>query len=533
MKVDLKYRNIETLIQKYVLLSPIGKMFRETDRGCGSCYAFITYVSPDLILRAHDDKGIPMIEVGKRGDPSSFIFLSEIYRHVKKCSRGDRHVEISEQLRFLVEEYRLVCDVLMEPQSIRRQANCRKNGKAMMDDKPGEIYRRYFKTPIDQGRSLYSKDDMQRVMTYISQANSEMEQDVARAQPIGSMIAALARFSTWAVEQHCQTEEELIQEKNPLIEALCQTLRKQLESEFRFSKSSFKPPESLDDDWRIRFSTLRLKEELGIDCPESLHQIYERLNNGSLKSLSFDISRSLLHFATQHLYRLIDRDYDTSTNTCVYSKSIKHKSDYGMQGWVFAIHAQIPDGESYLWVDSEGAVHVTAHGATFNDEDILHARLGNSFDSLFPIEPDQLSANPTLEVQQTLPEIKDLIGDHRWCVLDAECVDNPRDYEPFIASAFVGNSEGLLVLEHFSATSTNENIVLTLKLNGQDFLCNLKAHNGWVDESIISQFNEILASLNLSDKRFVLVRDPSWGQELGIAFVSRSEHKRLSECGYL
>lgn len=104
----------------------------------------------------------------------------------------------------------------------------------------------------------------------------------------------------------------------------------------------------------------------------------------------------------------------------------------------------------------------------------------------------------------------------------------------FCADAFMGTCGDVLKLDAFEAgymPDRNRNW-LTMVVNGRKFEFTVGNPCGWVDPRIIGEFNSILSALEISSNCFLEVRDPTWGQEVGIVFSSHEKLRRLHALDY-
>jgi hypothetical protein len=130
--------------------------------------------------------------------------------------------------------------------------------------------------------------------------------------------------------------------------------------------------------------------------------------------------------------------------------------------------------------------------------------------------------------------IAEVVGAEHFYWSDQEIVDDPKDYESFIEQAFVATSGGILTLDAFAAgIAENEDYWLRLTLNGREFELSLPDQHGWVEPSIVDQFNDILQELVTTKNRFMIVYDPSWkGLEMGVVFADPQRLEQLKELHY-
>ncbi len=263
-------------------------------------------------------------------------------------------------------------------------------------------------------------------------------------------------------------------------------------------------------------STEKLEQTLGIPCPAALKPIYDAFNAGLLDEVSLDISAQVRHWACSEPFHLFRHDYDQSGNTAVYQAS----SDKAVF-WVFACSPGIHNDTPYLCVNAEDEVFLYHFGS--------YTQLAVALSDLLEVDFARIKdGRLELTGKHPAPTIEEVVGAEFFFCGDGECIDDPVDYRGFIERGLAGITGGLLSLGQFkSATNGAGETCLSLTLNGRSFEMTLPDQHGWVELGIIDQFNVILDDLDCTPKRFMAVRDPDWGQELGVVFAENEQLQML------
>lgn len=132
-----------------------------------------------------------------------------------------------------------------------------------------------------------------------------------------------------------------------------------------------------------------------------------------------------------------------------------------------------------------------------------------------------------------IPKIEEIVSRHNWYYGDGESADSVDNYKEIIEDYFIKTSDNRLNFEKFKGEEIGtEKRKIEIELNGNNFEFELDTHNGWIDPQIIGMMNEALKKVGINDKKYVEIRDQSWGQELGVAFVNKEELEKLIEFKY-
>lgn len=133
----------------------------------------------------------------------------------------------------------------------------------------------------------------------------------------------------------------------------------------------------------------------------------------------------------------------------------------------------------------------------------------------------------------SIPKIEEIIERENWYFGDQESAVSVEAYKEIIEDYFIKTSGNRLIFRGFNGKEIgNEQRKIEIELNGNKFEFELKTHNGWIDPQIIGMMNNVLIKIGISDKKFVEIRDQSWGQELGVAFVNKDELEQLIKFKY-
>jgi hypothetical protein len=235
-------------------------------------------------------------------------------------------------------------------------------------------------------------------------------------------------------------------------------------------------------------------------------------------------------FSNYHFWMLLSDDNDISNFDIYKSENTNKVSIIKASEMVknalksnvlcFAWSHDCTEKDTGLFYKSDGKIY--GHSGNFSNEGEAEFIADNLLD-LFNIETDN-----------RILKINEILNDNQWRFGDQESVDDAQDYERVIRDYFVNTSNGRLSLENFDCHEIDsENRKLKLTMNQQDFEFELLTHNGWIDTAIIEEMNKLLMKLNICRKKFVGIRDSVWGQELGIAFASKSQIDSLKKNGYV
>lgn len=125
-----------------------------------------------------------------------------------------------------------------------------------------------------------------------------------------------------------------------------------------------------------------------------------------------------------------------------------------------------------------------------------------------------------------IKSIKEILNSKNWYLCDQECLTDGQEYKSILKDYFEYTSNDQIKLSEIEVRKEEETITVDLKINETTANWKLSYHNGWIDDKIVTLMNRYLRR-NMFDERFYILKNPNWGQELGIAFCTKNEVKEL------
>jgi hypothetical protein len=113
-------------------------------------------------------------------------------------------------------------------------------------------------------------------------------------------------------------------------------------------------------------------------------------------------------------------------------------------------------------------------------------------------------------------------------VIDLESVDDIKDYKELIET-FIRLSEGKFSAEIRSFEEEGDVGRITLLVGGENSTIEVDRASDSVDLGVVDFVNEGLVNRGFTRKRFVAFKDSTFGQEVGLAFISRTMLGALKE----
>lgn len=283
---------------------------------------------------------------------------------------------------------------------------------------------------------------------------------------------------------------------------------------------------------RNNISIKKVEKAVGLKFPRELEKFYNDCFSADKNELIFKVGHLTNNwmFSNYHFWLLLTDDNDISnfdiyksenTNKVSIIKASEMMKDSLKENVLcFAWSHDCTEKDTGLFFKADGKIY--GHSGNFSNEGEAVFIADNLYD-LFNVETDN-----------RILKINEILSDNQWYYGDQECVDDAQDYERVIRDYFVSTSNGRLSLKNFDCQEIDsENRKLKLTMNQQVCEFELLTHNGWIDTSIIVEMNKLLEQLNIGRKQFVEIRDSSWGQELGVAFASKSQIDSLKKNGYI
>lgn len=279
-------------------------------------------------------------------------------------------------------------------------------------------------------------------------------------------------------------------------------------------------------------SIKKVEKAVGIKFPKELEEFYNDFFSADKSEFKFKVSHltNKWMFSNYNFWLLLSDNNNISSldiynpeNTnkvSIIKASQMIKESLRENILCFAWSHDCIEKDTGLFYKADGKIY--GYSGNFSNEGEAEFIADNMYD-LFNIETNN-----------RILKINEILSENQWHYGDQECVNDAQDYEMVIRDYFVNTSNGRLSLENFDYHVTDsENRKLKLTINEQVCEFELSTLNGWIDPAIIVEMNKLLEKLNISRKQFVEVRDSSWGQEVGVAFASKSQIDSLRKNGYI
>lgn len=122
--------------------------------------------------------------------------------------------------------------------------------------------------------------------------------------------------------------------------------------------------------------------------------------------------------------------------------------------------------------------------------------------------------------------IEEILNSNNWHLCDQECLTDGQEYKSILKEYFEQTSNNKINLSEVKVSKIEETISINLKINEESANWELDYHNGWIDDKIVVLMNRYLRRSKF-EERFCILKNPNWGQELGIAFCTKNEIKEL------
>lgn len=128
--------------------------------------------------------------------------------------------------------------------------------------------------------------------------------------------------------------------------------------------------------------------------------------------------------------------------------------------------------------------------------------------------------------KKQVKSIEEILNSKNWYLCDQECLTNGQEYKSILKDYFEYTSNDQIKLSEIEVSKVQETITVDLNINETTANWKLDYHNGWLDDTIVTLMNRYLRRNNF-EERFYILKNPKWGQELGIAFCNKKEVKEL------
>lgn len=128
--------------------------------------------------------------------------------------------------------------------------------------------------------------------------------------------------------------------------------------------------------------------------------------------------------------------------------------------------------------------------------------------------------------KKQIKSIEEILNSNNWYLCDQECLTDGQEYKTLLKDYFEYTLNNFIQLNDIDVRKEDETIIVNLKINEVETNWKLNYYNGWIDDKIVTLMNSYLRR-NKFKERFYILKNPQWGQELGIAFCSTKEVKEL------
>jgi hypothetical protein len=213
------------------------------------------------------------------------------------------------------------------------------------------------------------------------------------------------------------------------------------------------------------------------------------------------------------------------------SESVKR---YWAEDKVFAFawsNNVVEQDASLIYVfDSKGSVKgVYIHSLNHVEEKIFVA---GKLSDIFDLNQIGFRSGSKVEILSKINtdtvSYKELLKGSSHQIIDTESADDVKDYEDILIM-FSKLSDGKFSPIIKSLNEQDAVRSIEIEINGRTHLTKVQGDSDYIDLRIIDFVNECLIDSGHTRKKFIAFIETSFGQEVGIAFVSKSLLKSLSE----
>jgi hypothetical protein len=178
--------------------------------------------------------------------------------------------------------------------------------------------------------------------------------------------------------------------------------------------------------------------------------------------------------------------------------------------------------------NNDGTVKgVYVHSLNYVEDKVFVAKSLSDIFSLEHVDTESSKVRITVKEVKGRFSYKELLKAN-YKVIDLESVDDVKDYEHIIKT-LVDLSGGKLspVIKSLSEQDAVRNI--EIEINGVKYSTQLQGDTDYVDLKVIDFANKCLVDNGHTRKKFIAFSDPNFGQEIGVAFASKSGLKALRQ----
>lgn len=293
-----------------------------------------------------------------------------------------------------------------------------------------------------------------------------------------------------------------------------------------------------------------IEEDLGFKLPVDLINLYTKANEDSKKTYVFDLKAIGGHWLLNGDYFLLSPDEHNNKERGEYfikdfyvdegenlllkinetvSKSIR---EYWSENKVFAFawSNEVLEKDAslvYVFDDFGIAKGIYIHSLNFVEDKIFVA---NSISELISYENSKLNSNvikfTSFKESELSSYAEVLKGSYK--IIDLESVDDVKDYQ-YIINILTDLSKGKFSPQIKAFHEKNSVRNIDLEINQIEYSIQLQGNTDYVDLKVIDYANKVLEDNGFRRKKFVAFKEANFGQEIGIAFVSKSKLKDLGQ----
>jgi len=291
-----------------------------------------------------------------------------------------------------------------------------------------------------------------------------------------------------------------------------------------------------------------IAKKLDLQLPSEIVSIYENINRSFCV---FDTRSIGEHWLLNADYFLVKpEDYNTKERGEYFIKDFYVNEDKNIlesinrevlasikehwsedKAFIFAWSNDVVEKDAslvYLFNDDGSVKGIYVHSLNFVEHKVFVAK---SLSEVFNLEKPHIEANKvrftTAQSQEVTPSYQELLkGTYK--IIDLESVDDVKDYE-YLIKVFINLSKEKFspIIKKLSEQNTIRSI--EIEINHVSYAAQLQGDTDYIDLKIIDFVNSCLVDQGHTRKKFIAFRDINFGQEAGIAFVSRSGLKALKE----
>lgn len=185
----------------------------------------------------------------------------------------------------------------------------------------------------------------------------------------------------------------------------------------------------------------------------------------------------------------------------------------------------------YIFKNDGTIKGIYVHSLNYVEDKVFVAASLSDIFSLEGVNTESDNAKLTVKGIKATITYKDLLKE-AYRIIDLESVDNVRDYEHVI-KVFSDLSVGKFFPTIKSLSEQNASRNIEVEINEVKYSTQLQGNTDFIDLKFIDFVNKCLIDNGHTRKKFVAFNDASFGQEIGVAFVSKSGLKALRQLNTL